>query len=53
MKAPHYNDVNPRGCPGSYAKVPAGMTGKVTCPFCLGEWPINANGTVRAHKRKP
>jgi hypothetical protein len=49
--AGNYRKPNPRGCPGSYARV-RGTPGELgVCPFCNNDFRISKNGTLRAHVR--
>jgi hypothetical protein len=42
---------NPRGCPGSFARV-GGRTGEYgVCPFCNADKKIRKDGTLMAHAR--
>lgn len=46
----NYKQTNPRGCPGSYARV-NNVGGYGVCPFCNTDRKISKNGTLKAHPR--
>lgn len=46
----NYSQTNPRGCPGSYAKVRS-VDGVGVCPFCNQDKKVRKDGTLKAHVR--
>lgn len=46
----NYTQPNPRGCPGSYARVKS-VGGIGVCPFCNTDRKMRADGTLKAHAR--
>lgn len=48
----HYNSINPRGCPGSHARVRKDEHGRGVCPFCGNDFRVRNDGKISAHVRR-
>lgn len=46
----NYSQPNPRGCPGSHARV-NNVGGYGVCPWCNTDRKVRKDGTLKAHTR--